>query len=93
MAQLDKDRRNVINTLLIVLVGQVGCLTLVVILLSVLGGLWLDSQFGTKPAFTITLLIAGVPLSVILMLFVARRTLTRLKAKNELQEQNKETIG
>jgi F0F1-type ATP synthase assembly protein I len=83
MSQTDNNRRNVINTLLIVLVGQVGCLTLVVILLSVVGGLWLDNTLGTKPIFTLILLFAGIPLSVILMLYVARRTLARLKSQSE----------
>ena len=42
-----------ISNLLIVVIGQVGCLTLVVILASVFGGLWLDKTFGTKPDFTL----------------------------------------
>jgi F0F1-type ATP synthase assembly protein I len=79
MAQSDQDPRNGINTLLIVLVGQMGCLTLVVILITVLAGLWLDNTFHTKPVFTLLLLLAGVPLSVILMVYVGRKTLTKLK--------------
>jgi F0F1-type ATP synthase assembly protein I len=75
-----------VNTLLIVLVGQVGCLTLVVILASVFGGLWLDKTFDTKPVFTLILLFAGIPLSVILMIFVARKTLARLKEETEAKE-------
>jgi len=67
--------------LLIVMIGQVGCLTLVIILASVFGGLWLDKTFGTKPVLTLVLLFAGVPVSVLVMLVVARRTLARLKDK------------
>jgi len=88
MTQSEQKGRNVFNTLLIVMIGQVGCLTLVVILASVFGGLWLDNTFGTKPAFTLALLFAGVPLSVFLMLYVARRTLERLKAQNETKEKD-----
>ena len=83
MAQSNKDHRNVVNTLLIVLVGQMGCLTLVVILVTVLAGLWLDNTFHTKPIFTMVLLLAGIPLSVILMVFVGRKTLASLKEKEE----------
>jgi F0F1-type ATP synthase assembly protein I len=83
MAQSEPKRESILSTLLIVLVGQVGCLTLVIILLSVFGGLWLDKTFGTKPLFTLILLFAGIPLSVILMLTVARRTLTRLRSQAE----------
>ena len=83
MAQSDEGRRNIINTVLIVMVGQVGCLSLVIILASVFGGLWLDKTFGTKPLFTLILLFAGIPLSVVLMLFVARRTVARIKSNAE----------
>ena len=83
MAQSDKDDRNGFNTLLIVLVGQMGCLTLVVILVTVLAGLWLDNTFQTKPVFTLVFLLAGIPLSVILMVYVGRKTLARLKDQND----------
>ena len=66
------------------MIGQVGCLTLVVILASVYAGLWLDSVFGTKPVLTLVLLFAGIPLSVMLMLYVARKTLARLKERNDI---------
>lgn len=91
MTQSDRKGKNVINTLLIVLVGQVGCLTLVIILLSVWGGLWLDNIFQTKPLFTLVLLFAGIPISVIIMLFVARRTLAKLKMQNETKSKETET--
>jgi hypothetical protein len=52
MAQSDHKGRNILNTLLVVLIGQVGCVTLVIVLASVFGGLWLDGLFGTKPLFT-----------------------------------------
>ncbi len=93
MAQSDREqnRRNMVNTLLIVVIGQVGCLTLAVILASVFGGLWLDKMFGTKPVFTLVLLFAGIPLSVILMLYTSRKALARLKEKYETEE--KETTA
>ena len=83
MAQSKHKGRNILNTLLIVMIGQVGCLTLVIILASVFGGLWLDKTFNTKPVFTLALLFAGIPVSVIVMLAMARRTLARLKEKTE----------
>jgi len=87
MAQSEQNSRNgMISTLLIVVIGQVGCLTLAVILASVFGGLWLDNTFGTKPVFTLVLLFAGIPLSVLLMLYVSRKALTRLKEKYETEE-------
>ncbi|HET9912465.1 MAG TPA: AtpZ/AtpI family protein [Anaerolineales bacterium] len=83
MAQSGQKGRSILNTLLIVMVGQVGCLTLIIILASVFGGLWLDKTFDTKPVFTLALLFAGIPVSVFVMLVVARRTLARLKEQAE----------
>ena len=83
MAQSEHKGRSILNTLLIVMIGQVGCLTLVIILASVFGGLWLDKTFNTKPVFTLALLFAGIPVSVLVMLSVARRTLARLKDQAE----------
>lgn len=89
MAQTDQNRQNLFRTLLIVVIGQVGCLTLAVVLASVFGGLWLDKVFGTKPVFTLVLLFAGIPLSVFLMLYVSRKSLARLKEKYETEEKEK----
>ena len=83
MAQSEQKGRSILGTLLIVMVGQVGCLTLIIILASVFGGLWLDRTFNTKPVFTLVLLFAGIPVSVLVMLVVARRTLARLRDKAE----------
>ena len=83
MAQSENKGKGILNTLLIVMIGQVGCLTLVIILASVFGGLWLDKIFNTKPVITLALLFAGIPISVLVMLFVARRTLARLKDQAE----------
>ena len=86
MTQSQQKGRGILNTLLVVMIGQVGCLTLVIILASVFGGLWLDNTFGTKPVFTLVLLFAGIPVSVFVMLFVARRTLTRLKEQADKEK-------
>lgn len=83
MAQSEQKGRKILSTLLIVMIGQVGCLTLIIILASVFGGLWLDRTFGTKPVITLALLFAGIPVSVFVMLVVARRTLARLKDQAE----------
>ena len=82
MAQSDGRRSGGFSTLLIVLVGQMGCLTLVIIALSVVAGLWLDNNFHTKPIFTLILLLAGVPVSIVLMLLVARKSLEKFRQKD-----------
>ena len=85
MTQSEQKGRSILTNLLIVLIGQVGCLTLVIILASVFAGLWLDKIFDTKPVITLALLFAGIPVSVLVMLNVGRKTLARMqeKLKNE----------
>ncbi len=95
MAQSDNHRTGNFNTLLIVLIGQMGCLTVIVIALSVFLGLWLDSTFHTKPFITLAFLLAGVPISVILMVFVGRKTLERFRSQPGAAgtgEEKKETL-
>ena len=84
MTQSEQKGRSILTNVLIVMVGQVGCLTLLIIMASVFGGLWLDKVFDTKPVITLALLFAGIPVSVIVMLSVARKTLARLK--NNVEE-------
>ena len=87
MTQSEQKGRSILTNVLIVLVGQVGCLTLVIILASVLGGLWLDKVFNTKPVITLALLFAGIPVSVFVMLNVGRKTLARFKEKLEKESE------
>jgi len=53
--------------------GEIGCVTLMIVLGAVLGGLWLDRLFGTKPLFTIFLVLGSAPLSIFLTYWVAIR--------------------
>jgi hypothetical protein len=59
--------------------GQVGFLTLAIIIVALLAGLWLDSQFGTRPLFTIGALLASVPITLFIMFRVAMSFVTRIK--------------
>ena len=86
MTQTNNKRQGISNSFLIALITQVGCLTLVIILISLLGGLWLDKTFGTRPLFTLLLLLAGTPISVIVMLYVSRRAVARIKSQPEKEE-------
>ncbi len=63
--------------------GEIGCLTLVIVLGAVFGGLYLDRLFGTKPLLTILLVLASAPLSLILTFFIAKRAVRDLTPSNE----------
>ena len=77
MTQMDKNGKKAINTILGVM-AQVGIVTLAIILLSVFGGLWLDKQFGTKSLFTAIFTIAGMPITIIVMYQIAKKTVSRI---------------
>lgn len=50
------------------LLGQVGCVTLVVILVALAAGLWLDNQLDSRPLFTVLLMLGSVPVTIYLMI-------------------------
>ncbi|HUF39707.1 MAG TPA: AtpZ/AtpI family protein [Anaerolineales bacterium] len=62
-----------LNMTLAAVAGQVGCLTLGIIIVTLLGGLWLDNALGTKPLITVLLLIGSIPVTIILMFWVVRK--------------------
>ena len=59
--------------------AQSGCLTLVLVVGSLLVGLWLDAQFGQRGPFTIGLLLLSIPLSLFLMVRVALGAIQRIQ--------------
>jgi hypothetical protein len=60
--------------------GEAGCLTLIIVILALVAGLWLDRTFGTRPIFTIILLLGSAPFSIILTFWVATRSIKKMTA-------------
>ena len=76
-----KDKKQYwLNLTLAGAAGQVGCVTFGIILAAVLGGLWLDNTFQTRPFFTLILLVASIPVSIVAMLFIVRLVTSKIKA-------------
>ncbi len=73
--------------------GQVGCVTLVIIIAAVLGGLWLDNHFHTRPAFTLGLLVASIPVSILAMLYIVRAVTSKIKAGPPAGQKTDEEVG
>ena len=64
----DKDRaERALKMALVGVIGQVGCLTLLIISVALIAGLWLDNQFQTRPLFALVFVLASVPLTLYLM--------------------------
>lgn len=57
--------------------GEVGCLTLAIVIIAVFGGLYLDKLFGTKPVLTILFVLGSAPLALVLTFWVAMRAVKR----------------
>lgn len=74
-----KGRHYALNLTIIGVFGQVGFLTLFIIVAALLGGLWLDKMFDSKPMFTVVLMIASVPVSLVLMYKVVMWATSRIK--------------
>ena len=68
--------------------GEVGCLTLIIVLVSVFGGIWLDKILGTKPLFTIGLVLLSAPLSLVLTFWIATRAVRDTKSPSESDTDN-----
>ena len=71
----------------------VGCLTVVVISVAIFAGLWLDSQFQTKPFITIILVLTSVPITLylifrVVLLYAPRfQALTSEASKSKAEEE------
>ena len=92
----NKNRKpDLLNWALLGLIGQVGCLTFVIILLVMFLGLWLDNQFQTRPFITMVMVIGSIPVTIILMLFLVRKGVDRIKDSLIPGEKNteEESIG
>ncbi|HMN13510.1 MAG TPA: AtpZ/AtpI family protein [Bellilinea sp.] len=75
------DRSKILNWTVLGIATQVGCLTLVIILGFMFLGLWIDNRFGTKPWWSMGLVLGSIPISIIAMLLVVRSATAKLKAK------------
>lgn len=65
--------------------GQAGCVTLIVVIVALAAGLWLDRTLGTRemlgfPVATIGLIILSVPVSVVLMIRTVLSGMARFHA-------------
>ena len=86
MSQPENRSNNRFNTILATVVGQVGCLTPVIILSALFAGLWLDRQFETKPLFTILFIVGSAPISVFVLYRIVRTATAKLKTDNQVKK-------
>jgi ABC-type transport system involved in cytochrome c biogenesis permease subunit len=74
-----KSNQNVLNFTLVAIAGQVGCLTILIVVIALFSGLWLDNRFQTRPMFTIGLVISSIPVTLLAMLWVVKFTTSHMR--------------
>jgi hypothetical protein len=92
---MDKKQR-VFNLALAALTGQVGCVTLIIVIAAILGGIWLDGRFNTKPAFTLILTVASIPVSLVIMFVLAQGAVKKIKTTGSgkmMIEKEEDSVG
>ncbi len=86
------SKQGQLNLTVVKVVLEVGIITLAVVLAALFGGLWLDSRFDSKPAFTIGLLLASIPVSLILIIAIVKKEIAKIKT-GLAQSKNSEEAG
>ena len=66
-----------LNLTLAAVTGQVGCLTVIIILAAFFAGRWLDRQFESEALFTVILMVASVPVTLVVMFWVVKAVTSR----------------
>jgi|Deesub1362A_J573_1020465.scaffolds.fasta_scaffold00499_10 hypothetical protein len=66
--------------------AQVGCMTLALIGLALVSGLWLDARFQTRPLFTVLAVLGSVPVTMYLMVRIVLRGTSRLRRATRMGE-------
>jgi magnesium-transporting ATPase (P-type) len=72
-----------LNLTLAAVTGQVGCLTVIIILVAFLAGRWLDNRFDSDALFTVILMVASVPVTLVVMFWVVRSVTSRFARSSE----------
>jgi F0F1-type ATP synthase assembly protein I len=89
--QSEKNRaQSAYNLTLATVAGLVGCLTLFIVVAALFGGLWLDRALATKPMFTIGLMIASIPITLVMMFWVVKAVTSRLQSNSKQDNQSKQ---
>jgi apolipoprotein N-acyltransferase len=73
--------RRIRNLSYAAIAGLSGLVCLVIVLVALVVGLWLDAQLGRRGPFTITLLVASVPLSLYLMTRIALGMVAKIQSE------------
>jgi F0F1-type ATP synthase assembly protein I len=74
------------NITLAVVAGQVGCLTLVIIIVALIIGLFLDRTLETLPLFTILFLVGSMPVTFVVIIYIINNAKKRLESNAMMED-------
>jgi F0F1-type ATP synthase assembly protein I len=92
MEQKDKQGQNVqyaINLGLAGFAGTVGFVTFGIVFGALLLGLFLDNQMGTRPIFTILVMLGSVPITIFIMFRLALGAVAKMKIAQPAKKEEK----
>jgi len=70
--------------------GQVGCVTVIIVFGSMIAGIWLDRWLGTRPLFTVGLLLGSVPVTIFIMYWLVKSAVAKIQPPGQAQPTRKE---
>lgn len=86
------EQQKKLNLAIAGLLSQVGLLTVGIIVVALVAGIFLDNHLGTKPWFTIGLLLVSIPVSLVAMVKISKNMAKKIqpeeKSKGEAKEEN-----
>jgi len=87
-------KQKFINLTIAGVVSQVGCLTLVIIGGALFLGMYLDTRTGSKPWFTLGLVLGSIPISLLVMVILSLAAVKKIKtARSTMPDQEEKTLG
>jgi hypothetical protein len=73
------SRQYALNLTLAGISGLAGVITLIIVLVALFAGVWLDNKLDTNHSFTIGLILASVPVTVVVMYYFVKWATSRIK--------------
>jgi F0F1-type ATP synthase assembly protein I len=73
------------------IVGQVGCITVLMVVLALGAGIFLDRFLDTRPVFTILFMVGSVPVTLYIIVRVSLTALARAQRAASAEKLEEET--
>lgn len=89
---MNRQQQDINNTALLAgIIGQVGCITVILIAVALGAGIIVDNLLDTRPVFTILFMVGSVPVTLYVIVRVTLSAAARSRASAAAEDENKET--